>query len=134
MSRDELSDLLQSLPRESASDGFTSRTVARAAERRHAAPHLRAAFAIVLSAIVLLSGAIGIRRHQQRIRVQQIRAEQQQIRKELEELKTLSNEREPRVFVGSSGSYDIVVGLKQRSRPAEAPRPVSLQIPADGIY
>lgn len=39
-----------------------------------------------------------------------------------------------RLFVGSSGAYDIVVGLKQRSRPAEAPRPVSLQIPADGIY
>jgi hypothetical protein len=134
MSHDELSDLLQSLPRASASDGFTSRTLARVGERRHVASHLRAAFAILLSAIMLLTGAIGVRRHEQQIRVQQLRAEQQQIRKELEELKTLSNEREPRVFVGSSGSYDIVVGLKQRSRPAEAPRPVSLQIPADGIY
>lgn len=134
MSHDELSDLLKSLPRTPASDGFTARTLARARQGHRALPYLRKAFAIVVSAIVLLTGAIGLRRHQQQVHVQQLRAEQQQIRKELEELKTLSKEREPRVFVGSSGSYDIVVGLKQRNRPAGTPRPVSLEIPADGIY
>ena len=134
MSHDELSDLLRSLPRQTAARDFTARTLARAGGRQHGFPHLRSVLAIVVSAILLLSGAIGIRRHQQHVRVQQLRAEQQEIRKELEELKALSNEREPRVLVGSSGSVDFVVGLKRRPRPQGAAQPVSLRIADDGTY
>lgn len=134
MSHDELSDLLRSLPHEAASRDFTARTLARVGQRHRSRPHLRSAFAIVLSAIVLLSGAIGIRHHEQKVRLRQLRAEQQQIQKELDELKALSSEREPRVFVGSSGSYDFVVGLKERSRSAGAPRPVSLHIANDAVF
>jgi hypothetical protein len=133
VSHDELSDLLRSLPREAASIGFTARTVARTGQR-HRSMSLRVAFAMLLSAIVLLSGAIGIRRHQGQVRLQQFRAEQREMQKELDELKALASERDPQVFVGSSGSYDFVVGLKQRSRSAGQPRPVSLHIANDAVF
>ncbi len=134
MSHDELTDLLESLPHQTASRDFTARTLARVGQRRRPRPHLRNAFAIVLSAIVLLSGAIGVRQHERKVRLHQLRVEQQQIQKELEELKALSSAREPRVFVGSSGSYDFVVGLKERSRTTSAPRPVSLHIANDAVF
>ncbi len=132
MSHDELSDLLRSLPREAASIAFTARTVARCGRPRRSSS-LRSAFAVLLSAIVLLAGGIGMRRHQEQARLRQLRAEQRQIRIELDELKALSTERDPQVFVGSSGPYDFVVGVKQRSRSAGQPRPVSLHIANDGI-
>lgn len=134
VSQDELSDLLRSLPRRPVSRDFTARTVALAGGRHHAVSHLRSVLAVVLSAILLLSGAIGIRRHQQQLRVQQMRAQQQEIRQELEALKALSDEREPRIFVGGSGSVDFVMGLKQRPRPTASAQPVSLHIANDGIY
>src|SRR5512140_2475388 len=135
VSHDELSDLLQSLPRLTASSGFTAQTLVRIGARRRPVRRLRAALAMVLSAILILSGAVGIRRHQQQMRDQQLRIEQQQLRKELEELKALSTERKPQVFVGSSGSIDFVVGVTPRPRPANAAaQPVSLQISDDGTY
>ncbi len=133
VSQDELSDLLRSLPREPASRDFTARALARRGEPHHSPPRLRSAFAIALALVALLSGAISIRRHQEQTRLRQLRAEQRQILKELDELKALSKEREPRVFVGSSGPYDFVVGLKPRSRSAGERRPVSLHIANDGI-
>jgi hypothetical protein len=133
VSHDELSDLLRSLPQEPASIDFTARTLARTTGEHRSPPRLRSAFAVALALVAIFSGAIGIRRHQEQVRLRQLRAEQQQIRKELNELKALSKESEPRVFVGSSGAYDFVVGLKPRSRSAGEPRPVSLHIANDGI-
>ena len=133
MSHDELSDLLRSLPRKPASDDFTARTLSLVAEDRRAHLRFRPAFASALTLVVLLSGAFGIRRHQERVRLQQLRAERQQILKEIDELKALSKEREPRVFVGSSGQYDFVVGIRPRPGSAGQPQPVSLHIANDGI-
>lgn len=133
MSHDELSELLQSLPRQPASRNFTARTLARADEGRHRRPRLRIVFALALTFIVLLSGAIEFRRHQEHVRLQQLRAERQQIQKELDQLKALSMARDPRVFIGSSGQYDFVLGLEPRSRSTGPPRPVSLHIDNDGI-
>ena len=133
MSQDELSDLLQSLPRQQASRNFTARTLARVDEGRHPRPRLRSVFALALTLIVLLSGAVELRRHQEQVRLQQLRAERQQIQKELNQLKALSKARDPRVFIGSSGQYDFVLGLEPRSRSTGTPRPVSLHIANDGI-
>ena len=133
MKHDELSDLLQSLPMTPASRGFTARTLARATTpRRSRRREVRAVFAFVLSAILLLSGAIGIRHHHETVRLQQMRAEQKQIRKELDNLKAISNESDPRLFVGGSGPYDFVIDL-QHVRSSSAP-PASVHIADDGVF
>ncbi len=94
---------------------------------------LRSAFAIALALVVITTGGLALRRHQEQVRLQNLRTEQQQILKEIDELKALSKASEPRVFVGSSGPYDFVVGVGPRSRTAGQQRPVSLHIANDGI-
>lgn len=121
------------LPRASASRAFTAQTMARVGDRRRRLPQLRSAFALVLALVVILTGAIGIRRHQQNEHVRQLRAEQQQIRQELEKLKELSQARKPSVLVGSSGSVDFVVGVGGRQQPKESEQ-VKLVIADDGTY
>lgn len=141
MSHDELSDLLESLPRETASPGFTARTVACATDasarrqRTTVGFTLRAALATVLVLAIFTFGALGIRHHREEVRLEQLRVEQEQIRKELDQLKAISQERDSRVLVGTSGGYDFVVGVKPRAQwnPGTHPQPVSLHIDNDGI-
>ncbi len=141
VSHDELSDLLDSLPRQTASPAFTAQTVARARQRaaggRRAAVgfSLRTAVAVVVMLAAFVFGAIGVRHHRQELRLQQLRSEQEQIRKELDQIKAISNERDPRVIVGTSGGYDFVLGVQPRAQwnPGTHPQPVSVHIDNDGI-
>lgn len=140
MSHDELTDLLQSMPRETASPGFTARTVASASQsavggRRSAVVFvLRNALAIALALAVVVFGAFGIRHHRDEARLQQLRVEQEQIRRELDQLEALSKQRSPRVVVGTSGDYDFMLGVKPRPQSeTERLQPVSLHIDNDGI-
>ncbi len=140
MSHDELTDLLESLPRETVSAGFTARTVARAREaadggRRTAVGFtFRAALAVALM-LAIFGGALGIRHHREEVRLQRLRAEQEEIRRELDQLKAMSKERDPRVVVGTSGGYAFVLGVQPRAQwnPGMHPQPVSLRIDNDGI-
>jgi hypothetical protein len=127
VNHEELSELLRSLPRQSASVGFTTRVMARARDRRIRAPQWRFAMAtmfVVAIAIISVAG-VKITERNERLRLDQLRQEQADLRRELEQLKEISREAEPVVYIGTSGSYDVVVDVpRQNSKVSSTNVPV----------
>jgi hypothetical protein len=127
VNHEELSELLRSLPRENASNGFTTRVMAHARERRAERPRWRVAAATALVAIIVMVSVAGVRlaeRRDERLRVEKMRAEQVQLRNELELLKEMSKKTDPVVYVGSSGSYDVVLDVSKQKRVTSTSVPV----------
>ncbi len=126
MNHEELSELLRTLPRETASSGFTSQVMRRTRVRRVEAPRWRLVMATALVAILAMVSVAGVRLVAQRERTARIRAEQIDLRRELEQLKAISKDAEPVVYVGSSGAYDVVLDVSKQKRITSTNVPVIL--------
>lgn len=139
VNHDELSDLLQALPKTDASHGFTTRVIATVTERRRtvAAPRYRFAIAAVLVAMLTTLSVVGtkvVERQHERARLAQLRNERQQIEKELNELKALSKAADPVVYLGSANGVDLVVDVSKVKPAAVTAKeePVALVVSDDG--
>ena len=113
----ELSQLLRSLPRAKASDGFTRTVMGRI--RPEESPVwwrvslVPAAIALV---VAMLAGHQVLESREERLRLQMLKAEQQRLRMELDELKSMTPS-EPMFYVGSNGMTDYVVDLRSGAAP-----------------
>ncbi len=127
MNHEELSELLRTLPRETASTGFTSRVMGRTRTRGAAAPRLRFATATALVAILVMvsvAGARMVEHRETRVRTAKMRAEQLELRKELDQLKAITKQAEPVIYVGSSGAYDVVLDVSKQKRVTSTSVPI----------
>lgn len=126
MNHEELSELLRTLPRESASVGFTTRVVANARDRRSRRPQWRLATATMLVVVIAAVSVIGVKitERNERERMAQLRQEQAAIRKELNQLKEITRDAEPVVYIGASGSYDVVVDVSPNGKVSSTNVPV----------
>ena len=113
MAQESIEQLLRSLPKNEASDFFTPRVMAhvRAKGNASALPRFRRAGALAaLATVAALAGWMGVERNQRAEEVRML-AEQQHISRELEEIKRLTAELEPVVYVGSTQNYDYFIDL-----------------------
>lgn len=128
MNSDRLELLLRSLPKEKASDGFTAGVMRRVREDRPAParrPWLVPAAAALAVAIFTGAGTLAwvrAERAEER-RMAAIRAEREELAAEVRQLRELTAQLEPAVYVGSSNHYDYYVGLDalDLARPAAQP-------------
>lgn len=124
MNHEELSKLLRSLPRQSASAGFTTRVVAKARDRRIRRPQWKFVTATMLVVVVLSIAGVRISERNERARLKELRQEQAEIRKELNQLKEISRDAEPVVYIGTSGSYDVVMDVSRNGKVSSTNVPV----------
>lgn len=125
MNHEELSELLRSLPRQPASTGFTTRVVAKARDRRIRRPQWKFVTATMVVVVVVLSIAgVRISERNERARLNELRQEQAEIRKELNQLKEISRDAEPVVYIGTSGSYDVVMDVSRNGKVSSTNVPV----------
>ena len=86
---------------------------------------------VVALAVISVAGVRLSERHE-RTRLNQLRHEQAELRKELEQLKAATRESEPVVYIGNSGSYDLVLDVpSQNSKVSSTNVPVVL-VSSDG--
>lgn len=111
-----LSQLLDSLPRESASDHFTVGVLRRLPANDTTPVYARPWF-LAVAAMLLLTVAVGFRewRHQVRQdeaieRIAEMRAEYEVLEQELNELKTRATQNRV-VYLGESGGTEVVLDL-----------------------
>lgn len=115
MKDDELHDLLEALPRAATSEDFTARVLARLDEPARAVPRARWLTAAAVTVLVILGGFTGqylIAKKQQEERLAAARLERAAIERELREIKRLSDEVSPVVYLGSSGEADYLVDFR----------------------
>lgn len=128
MHPEPLDPLFRSLPRETASDYFTQRVMARIREGRAPAPLRRIAALATAATLMLAVGLAGVAGWQRAERVEAARltaarAEQLGIEKELEQIKELTAGLQPVVYVGSTPEYDVYIDLRalQQAPPVATP-------------
>lgn len=115
MNDDRLHDVLATLPRDAASDGFTAATMQRLRDRRARRRRmpLVAAASVVFA---LTAGALTVRQVseiREERRLAALRAEQRAIAAELEELKALTDDQQAIVYVGGDENVDVVLDLSK---------------------
>ena len=126
MSRDRFEELLKSLPRETASGGFTARVMARLPEHRSLSLGLRptvlaVTIGVVAVVAVLMGVLIGVaeRRHEAAerqaalTRVEELRREYEDLQAELEMLRRVSAESRPVIGVVGNEEYDYLLDLRE---------------------
>lgn len=114
--QERLSALLDSLPRETASDDFTA-GVLRRLPANDTTPVYARPWVLAVAAMLLLTVAIGFRewRHQVRQqeaieRIAEMRAEYEVLHRELDALKTRASENRV-VYLGESNGTEVVLDL-----------------------
>lgn len=121
--------LFRSLPRETASEYFTPRVMARIRARR--VPRQRTRLAVATAALLMIVAGVaavgGWRRAEttEAARVAAARAEQLRIARELAEIKDLTAGLQPVVYVGSTPEYDVYVDLETLEQAPPVARPAS---------
>ncbi|HVR44720.1 MAG TPA: hypothetical protein VMS56_14900 [Thermoanaerobaculia bacterium] len=105
------------MPRETASEAFTAKVLARVTghDRPARIPSFRLAQAIAGAALILaVSGGIArwwLTDRAEELRLAALRTEQATIERELDEIRRLT-ELEPVVYVGSTSDYDYYIDLR----------------------
>jgi len=124
MKDERLDELLKSLPREGASDDFTARVLERIEQPRpRFAQQNRWLAAAAVIFIVVLGGITAgrmIEQKREEERLAAVRAAQAEIARELREVKRLSEQVDPVVYLGSGENVDYLVDfrhLKTSSQP-----------------
>lgn len=114
--QERLAALLDSLPREAASDDFTER-VLRRLPANDTTPVYARPWVLAVAAMLLLTVAIGFRewRHQVRQneaidRIAEMRAEYEVLQQELDSLKTRASENRV-VYLGEANGTEVVLDL-----------------------
>lgn len=115
MNEDPISDLLRSLPRENASEGFTERLMSRLDEQTPGMLHqprlvLVAGLALVLTAWVGADRWFARQEDERRSeRVQTLRAQIEQIHNDIKLLRNLA----PVLYVGEDKNVDFVLDVRK---------------------
>lgn len=131
MKDEELRNLLRSLPRERASNGFTDEVLGRLdVAKRPFYRQPRCAMAAGLVLILVVAGWFGTGRWQDARQAEQTRQRIQALRTELEQLQkgvTLLRDLAPVLYLGGDEDVDLVIDLRhlvsdERGEPA---KPVS---------
>lgn len=134
MNDQQLSELLKSLPREPAPDGFTDRVLERL---ERPAPSRRRGFLLIAASVCLLAATVlGLRQsrletqhrleQETRAQLEQLWTEQQALEVQLEELARLKKER-PVLYLGGDDEVDIVFDVERfRARRGLSVQPASL--------
>ena len=132
MNEDRIRRLLQDLPREEASPGFTRRVLLRIdrSPRITLLPRLGWTAAALAVTVLLGVGALELeRQHERRDANEQLaalRAEQRALADELARLKRQSDELQPVVYLGGDDRADFVLDVGRLGRAGDAPaRPVT---------
>jgi len=128
MNAERLNELLRSLPRQEASEGFTQDVMRRTRSVRAATTsHARMVLAWAAVVVILISGAVGhlVAKHRDQARIESIRAERQQLEQELQELKRISEGYSSVVHVDGNNGFEYVVDLNEFSRNPPSNRQTS---------
>jgi hypothetical protein len=119
----ELQNVLKALPREQAAVGFTARVLRRIEQPsprwlapRWLAPRWATAAAAAILALTLGFGWREWRHHQAVADLKALLAEKQALEAELDDLRRLTAEARPVVYLGSDDRVDLVVDLARFSR------------------
>lgn len=132
MKDERLDELIGSLPRAQVSDDFTARVLARIGEQsesRYGFPWMAAAAVIIVVLIAGLAGQHFVEKKQREEQLQAARVEQAEIERELREVKRLSAQTSPVVYLGSTVDADYLVDLRQLHATEPPVEPVSLAPP-----
>jgi hypothetical protein len=124
MNDDDLRRAFRELPRHHASPRFEAEVAARLSEPIEESRPLRLVYATAALMLVILgAGVIGHLNDTRReeARIQAIRAEQEAIRAELEELKRLTDEVDPVVYIDGGDGIDFLIDPTpdSQARPAK---------------
>ena len=134
----DLSKLLREMPREQASVGFKTRTLARLGEtREHAAGQLMrwslvgaTLLAILFAALVWRSKVEDRQEEVARLRVESLRNEYSTLESELRQLRRIVATTEPVVGMEGSGEFDYLLDLQEITRASGGNAfPVSYRFP-----
>ena len=134
----DLSKLLREMPREQASVGFKTRTLARLGEARDpAAGHLMrwslvgaTLLAILFAALVWRSKVEDRQEEVARLRVESLRNEYSTLESELRQLRRIVATTEPVVGMEGSGEFDYLLDLQEITRASGGNAfPVSYRFP-----
>lgn len=119
MHDDELKALLEQLPRQDASAGFTGRVMKRLDEpaRPRILSDRRWAFAVVCAMLITLgTAAVSWRKYEERReatdRLHMMRSEYRALELELEELRMLASDAEPVLELSGSERVDFLLDLR----------------------
>jgi hypothetical protein len=129
MSEEKLGNLLRSLPREEASEGFTDRVMSRLEEGRR--PFLQPRFALAASVILIAAVWIGTdrwmamqREEQTNQRIRTLKTEIQKIQSDIRLLRDLA----PVLYLGGNEEVDFVLDLGKAAREkGDGLKPISFE-------
>lgn len=116
---------LRSLHRNAASRDFTASVISRLEGPARRQP-LRTWAAAVIAALLITAAAGGqfLQQRREEARLEALRAEQKQLASELDELKKITSEYEPVLYVGTTDEADFYVDLREGGETRIANRDV----------
>lgn len=132
MDDQQLNEILRSLPRQGAPEGFTEQTVSRLGDGRPVRRNWRrvALVATACAALIGLGVPLGLELRQQakqeRVRdeLERLLDDHQQLKQQLAALRASQAQEPELLYLGGTDSADYVVDLRQLARPrAEPPEP-----------
>jgi len=110
---DRLDDLLRSVPREKASEGFSEGVLARRQRRSSQRRAWRRQIAAVVLGIVLASGGGAMyRQHREDKRMTELRAEHARLQRDLDQLKKLTENYPSVIYLGSTDEEAVVLDAR----------------------
>ena len=130
MDDQQLREVLRSIPRQPAPEGFTRQTVGRLGDGRPVRRSWRrlALVAAACAALIGLGVPVGLELHrqakQERVRdeLERLRDDHQQLKKQLAALRASQSQQPELLYLGGTDSADYVVDLRQLARPREEPQ------------
>ncbi|MGA7616654.1 MAG: hypothetical protein WBX15_15885 [Thermoanaerobaculia bacterium] len=128
MNRDPLTELLRQLPREKTDGSFVAELMERLGSGHPPRRSMRRLVTAVVSSVLIFGSASGwlLHRHHEEQRLSRLRAEEAAIRLQIDELRRLTEQRDPVVYLGGYENVDLVLDLRTAARddvhPVSRPR------------